>query len=437
MKTLLTKSLIFFYFVLSLIFSLDNLYSQTAPKLSDLNICFAGDVISIASFCDENITEECNGFLVYKNDEYFDWVNSYNFINFAENKGRMVELIKYDDAYHPESPNYYKRSVINLNTGAFIIPFSVQDLEYNYSDVLFIVNSEDSSYLVNTLGEKLTQKQYSQIKYHSDLGYYDASLYDEEEIIFDKNENIIRSFGEYNILDVLDNGNFIAAIFEDGIKIPIIIDNNLKVLFKDDCMPEIYLRSGMLGSSFVQAYGLCHQNDDITVLLSKGKGKWYDPLIKFSKNSYVTHAELIPENFENLLINGKYPKFYVHSEILEGDDYKNIGVFLDKSTKVILSLEDAPFIVGFHTYSSFVFIRTAKGTENYLVYDTDGKKILPHDDNYIYTLDETIEHKGYYCFVNPTFQEGYIYHLPSKKLVTLKNEELEHLKNIEDLEKFF
>lgn len=437
MKKIFSDRLLICHLLSFFLLSFENIQSQHAPKLEDLNISINGDVISIASYCDYINSEDCNVYLVYKNDEYFDWINSYNLINFAENKGRMVELIKHDDAYHHETLNYYERSVINLNTGDLIIPFSVQEIEYNYDDLLFIVNSEDSSYLVNTLGEKLTQKQYSQIKYHSDLGYYDASLYDEEEIIFDKNENIIRSFGEYNILDVLDNGNFIVAIFEEGIRIPMIIDNNLKVLFKDECTPEIYLSSGMFGSTYVQAYGLCHQGDEITILLSKGKDKWYDPLIKFSKNSYVTHAELIPENFENLLINGKYPKFYVHSEILEGDDYKNIGVFLDKSTKVILSLEDAPFIVSFQTYSSFVFIRTAKGTENYLVYDNSGRKILPHDDNYIYTLDETIEHKGYYCFVNPTFQECYIYHLPSKKLVTLKNEELNHLKNIEDLEKLF
>ena len=435
-------------YLLPLLFGAD-LLAQPAPKLEDLFVCYEGEVITIASECDDCTTNKCSGYFVFNKNEpdNLSYVNDYDVINFAEGKGMMVELIKYIDAYQPSNPDYYERAVVNIKTGEYIIPFGSQYIKYVFEDRLFIVNKDKQGRLIDTYGKQLNKKIYGNIGYIESLGYFDKTMYDEEEVIFDKNEAPVISFQKFNISEGIDAYNFIArpneAVSEELFEGVYIIDRKENTLFYDE-YGDIFIQKDSVGNNNVIGFGLENTEDSYSLLIKNKKGKWYNPMTEFLSNHfihYISTVYLYIEGGQNS-VSHKNKEVLCYAAGMEYDQETEKGYFLDTKGKVIVEVEGAPRFNAVHFNASqdkkvypFIYFFTQYSSESFAVYDEDGTILIAHPDNYEYFMPDEITKAGYYAFINDTLDETYLFYGKTKRLLTLQGKQ--EFKTLADVQKHF
>lgn len=453
-KTLIMKSGIQSFFKCWAIYILPVLFSaqiiaQPAPKLEDMSVCYEGDAITIASECDDCTTKKCTGYFVFNKSkpENLIWISAYNLINFAEDKSMMVELVKHNSNDEEKNPRYYERAVINVKTGEYIIPFGVQYIQYVFEDRLFVVNKDNRGNLIDTYGKKLNKDMYGYIGYIAELGYFNKPMYDEQEIIFDKNESPLLTFKNFNISEAIDAHNFIArpneGVPEDIIDGTYIIDREENILFYDQ-YGEVYTQEDSIGNRNVIGYGLEDTDDSYSLLIQNKKGKWYNPMFKFLSNHYVNYISTVCLHLDGMENTGfhKNKEVFCYVSGFEYDSDIDKGYLLDTKGNVIIEVEGSPRFnaVHFNSYYNkkaypFIYFFLQYSSESFTVYDEDGSILLEHPDNYENYMPEEINEAGYYSFINETLDETYLFNAQTKQMVTLTGKVT--FSNLEDVEKHF
>ena len=220
-----------------------------------------------------------------------------------------------------------KKGVLHLETGKLIIPFTYDNIFYINEDDVFICKSKTEGNLFNRKGEKINTVLYKDLK-GCTIGYYDGNQTGTNAKVYNVKNEVLVDFGAVKIIEeTFYENNYI--IEKEG-KYGIVNEKN------EIKLPFSYSKIEYTEGEFGEYYIASKTQNNITlytIIKYQEDGNWKEMLpLDFS---YIVEIELFNSSDAPITHPIKDAVYY-------GVNSHDKGVFMDKSGKILHTLEDAP-----------------------------------------------------------------------------------------------